>query len=98
MAEEEEHPPAYDSQLFLPSTIRHYNYYQHPPISTTYLKIACLLFFFSGFIVWFSIYTTWHFILISNSLNNRAMMLRNQSCKYIANTTGVLIKRIYGSI
>jgi hypothetical protein len=95
---EEERPPAYDSQLFLPSTIRHYNYYQHPPISTTYLKIACLLFFFSGFMVWFSIYTTGHFILIMNHLNNKEMMFRNQSCKYIANKTGVLIKKFYAPI
>ena len=34
--EEKERPPDYDCWLFLPPMIRYYNYYQHPPMSTTY--------------------------------------------------------------
>ena len=34
--EEDERPPDYDCWLFLPPMIRYYNYYQHPPMSTTY--------------------------------------------------------------
>ena len=84
----EDRPPAYDSQIFLPSGIKHDNYYKNAmTISIVYLKTACLLFLFSGFMLWFSIYTTWQFLHITNN-----DMVKNQCYKYITNATGILIK------
>jgi hypothetical protein len=60
-------------------------------ISIVYLKTACLLFLFSGFMLWFSIYTTWQFLHITNN-----DMVKNQCYKYITNATGILIKNPCG--
>jgi hypothetical protein len=88
----EDRPPAYDSQIFLPSEIKHDNYYKNAmSISIIYLKTACLLFLFSGFMLWFSIYTTWQFLHITNNA-----MVKNQCYKYITNATGILIKNPRG--
>jgi hypothetical protein len=105
----EDRPPAYDSQIFLPSEIKHYNYYQNATsVSMIYLKTACLLFLFSGFMLWFSIFTTWQFLHITNNAmvknqcykyitNTTGILIKNPCCKFIANNSEVLIKKIYGS-
>jgi hypothetical protein len=87
----EDRPPAYDSQIFLPSEIKHDNYYKNAmSISIIYLKTACLLFLFSGFMLWFSIYTTWQFLHITNNA-----MVKNQCYKYITNTQSWALAHLF---